>query len=258
MKIITRKEAKEQGLKRYFTGKPCKHGHVSERLTYGGCIECKVQYRIDNKVEIANRNVQYQKDNREKVTQYRIDNKDKIAKRKAKYRKDNKEEVAKCSAKYREDNKEKIAKYLKDNKDKIAERQAQWREDNKEEIAKYSAKYRIDNKDHKVKYNAQYNIDNPLPLFIRNSINRILNNWKGGREKAEELFGYTIDQLAQRIECQFKDGMSWENRSEWHIDHKKPVARFIKQGITEPKIINALSNLQPLWAKDNVKKGSKF
>jgi|13_taG_2_1085334.scaffolds.fasta_scaffold03460_1 hypothetical protein len=41
MEIITRKEAKAAGLQRYFTGKPCKHGHVSGRLTSGGnCQEC--------------------------------------------------------------------------------------------------------------------------------------------------------------------------------------------------------------------------
>ena len=41
MKVISRKEAIKQGLKRYFTGKPCKHGHVSDRVIYGGCRECK-------------------------------------------------------------------------------------------------------------------------------------------------------------------------------------------------------------------------
>ena len=38
--IISRKEAKALGLKRYFTGKPCKHGHLSERSIDNGCLEC--------------------------------------------------------------------------------------------------------------------------------------------------------------------------------------------------------------------------
>ena len=39
--VITRAEAKRRGLKRYFTGKPCKHGHVAERLLINGsCCEC--------------------------------------------------------------------------------------------------------------------------------------------------------------------------------------------------------------------------
>lgn len=42
MQIITRKEAKEKGLARYFTGKPCKHGHVAERYVCGHrCAECE-------------------------------------------------------------------------------------------------------------------------------------------------------------------------------------------------------------------------
>ena len=42
MEIITRKEAKEQGLVRYYTGKPCKHGHNDERYTAGfGCVTCQ-------------------------------------------------------------------------------------------------------------------------------------------------------------------------------------------------------------------------
>ena len=40
MKIITRQEAIEQGLKRYYTGKPCKRGHYSERYFTKGCVEC--------------------------------------------------------------------------------------------------------------------------------------------------------------------------------------------------------------------------
>ena len=41
MKKITRQQAMEQGLKRYYTGKPCKHGHYSERLCSDyACCEC--------------------------------------------------------------------------------------------------------------------------------------------------------------------------------------------------------------------------
>ena len=51
-KLISRKEAKNQGLKRYFTGKECKHGHVSERWVTGQCVECRVQYYLDNAAKI--------------------------------------------------------------------------------------------------------------------------------------------------------------------------------------------------------------
>lgn len=46
----TRKEAKEQGAKYYFTGKPCKHGHVALRVTKGACVECrKIEWALENK-----------------------------------------------------------------------------------------------------------------------------------------------------------------------------------------------------------------
>lgn len=48
MDIISRKEAKAFGLKRYFTGKPCKHGHTEERRVHdGACCECQRNaYRV--------------------------------------------------------------------------------------------------------------------------------------------------------------------------------------------------------------------
>lgn len=50
----------------------------------------------------------------------------------------------------------------------------------------------------------------------------------------------------------FEPGMSWDNRGEWHIDHIKPVCIFIREGETDPAVINALSNLRPLWAEENL------
>lgn len=43
MQIIGRADAKALGLKRYFTGKPCKHGHIAERFVSGPCVECNNQ-----------------------------------------------------------------------------------------------------------------------------------------------------------------------------------------------------------------------
>lgn len=41
--VISRREAHAQGLKRFYTGEPCKRGHDSERFTSSGaCIACQV------------------------------------------------------------------------------------------------------------------------------------------------------------------------------------------------------------------------
>ena len=42
------------------------------------------------------------------------------------------------------------------------------------------------------------------------------------------------------------------------IDHIVPIDFYLKKGITDMKIINGLNNLQPLWAKDNLKKGNRL
>ena len=52
--------------------------------------------------------------------------------------------------------------------------------------------------------------------------------------------------------------MTWGNHGGWHIDHKIPIDYFIKKNILDIKIINALDNLQPLKAIDNIRKGNKI
>jgi len=90
MKPITRKEAKDQGLKYYFTGEPCIHGHIEERqVGNNGCRICLREYhtkwveRNPEKV-IKMRKVYYDK-NAEKLLAYakkcRIDNIEKFRKR---------------------------------------------------------------------------------------------------------------------------------------------------------------------------------
>jgi hypothetical protein len=65
--IISRSEAKAQGLKTYFTGKPCKHGHVAIRLvSNGSCRQCaygqNIQWEQENRDYIRKRNRHYHAD----------------------------------------------------------------------------------------------------------------------------------------------------------------------------------------------------
>lgn len=60
MNVMTRQEARAAGLTRYFTGKPCKHGHLAERCIHNGCLACA-----------AKRNVAYKKRNRDKNLQWK-------------------------------------------------------------------------------------------------------------------------------------------------------------------------------------------
>lgn len=94
---------------------------------------------------------------------------------------------------------------------------------------------------------------------LRTKIWRQLRATKN-RQATVYLVGYSLGELKDRIEAQFKPGMSWENYGDWHIDHIKPKAKFIITGPDDPQLKEcwALSNLQPLWAKENLQKQSKW
>lgn len=72
-----------------------------------------------------------------------------------------------------------------------------------------------------------------------------------------QVLGYTSSEFVQHIESQFEQGMTWGNRSEWHVDHVVPVSWCVENGIVDMSLINALSNLKPLWAIDNLRKSNK-
>lgn len=74
-------------------------------------------------------------------------------------------------------------------------------------------------------------------------------------KKTIEILGCEWGILKIHIEKQFKDGMNWENRELWHVDHIIPLA----SAKNEQELIKLChyTNLQPLWAEENLKKGSK-
>lgn len=108
----------------------------------------------------------------------------------------------------------------------------------------------------RVKY--QSDPDYRVACTMRLMVHRVLRTAGTIKPSAsKKLLGYSVKELRCHIENQFIQGMSWETHGAWHIDHIKPVSAFIAEGITDPKIINALSNLRPLWARDNLVKGAK-
>lgn len=91
-----------------------------------------------------------------------------------------------------------------------------------------------------------------------NQLQRIMRKMKLRKgATAEQILGYTRLQLRQHLEAQFRDGMSWESGG-FHVDHIKPVAAFIREGVTNPAVIHALDNLQVLTPRENLTKSDKF
>ena len=97
-----------------------------------------------------------------------------------------------------------------------------------------------------------------LRKLIRNRIRQSLKQ-NGKSEPTMKLLGCSIDFLRQHLESQFKSGMTWENQGKiWHIDHIKPCASFDLTQPEQQRICFHFSNLQPLFAEDNLKKGAKL
>lgn len=87
---------------------------------------------------------------------------------------------------------------------------------------------------------------------------RVVQALKGAFKAAPtlKLLGCTIAEFRAHLEKQFQSGMSWENygRKGWHIDHKKPCAKFDLTNPAQQRECFHYTNLQPLWATDNLKK----
>lgn len=130
-----------------------------------------------------------------------------------------------------------------------------WREANPERsreiVNKCAAKY-----PEKARIRSKIKRDRSPHIYAARDLLKRVLNLTGERKsrRTEQILGYTSLQLKAHIEAQFEDGMSWDDRSTWHIDHIEPVAVMHRRGITDPAVINALSNLRPLWAYDNLSK----
>lgn len=76
----------------------------------------------------------------------------------------------------------------------------------------------------------------------------------------EELCGCSIEDLRLHLESLWKPGMSWDNYSfeGWHIDHIRPCASFDLIDQEQQKQCFHFTNLQPLWARENLSKSDKW
>jgi len=177
-------------------------------------------------------------------------NKDKTRGYCKKYRKENKEKLQQYGKEYRKKNKEKIQQHKKECRRKLR----QYKEKNIRE----SEKKRQEIYRQYLNRDPNYNRDR-LNSNIAKGINSSLKGRKDGRHW-EDCVGYTLKQLIKHLEKQFGEGMNWENYGAWHIDHKIPqsIFNFTKIEHIDFKRCWALSNLQPLWALDNLKKGDRI
>jgi hypothetical protein len=137
--------------------------------------------------------------------------------------------------------------YKEKNKLKIKESNKKFIENNPD----YHNDYRRD----KFKNNIQYR----LQCYVRARILKYLKSKKILKNNLTfNIVGCTPDELKKHIESQFLENMSWDNHSlyGWHIDHKIPLSSAKTE--EEAYQLCHYTNLQPLWAEDNLKKSNKL
>lgn len=114
-----------------------------------------------------------------------------------------------------------------------------------------------------IKYNAEYvkrrreeDVSYDIMLRARQRVYGVL---EGSQSKsARELIGCGTETLRKHIERQFKDGMSWRNRSEWNLDHIKPCAMFDMKDKKQQQECFNYKNIQPLWVGENNSKNATY
>jgi hypothetical protein len=101
-------------------------------------------------------------------------------------------------------------------------------------------------------------IEFKLRCYISTSIYNSLKNDKGC--SFEKFLPYSILELKEHIEGLFTEGMTWDNYGEWHIDHIYPQSLLPFSSLEDHNFQKCwkLSNLQPLWAYENLQKSNKI
>lgn len=194
-----------------------------------------------------------------------------------KYRRANTTRIAANNKRWRDENHlelfSKKRRYYEENREADHVRCAAWRAANLEHHRLTAKRWAETNKARRVANMARWREENPHYAALRYAKDltfkikallrsRVLRAIKADGAKKEasalNLIGCTVEELKRHLEQQFLDGMTWENMGAWHIDHVRPLASFDLTDPDQQKIACHFTNLQPLWAKDNMRKGAKL
>lgn len=198
--IITRKEAKDRGLKRYFTGKPCKHGHIAERHTVdGACTECSKSKNKKRLINNPEKRRIYARRNYEK-------HKEAIKLRVKKWRRNNPELKRAMDIKWNQSHPEYKSDYYKKNVNAIREKNQRWKRDNREHHLNSVAKWRRENPEKRAVFNRRY----------RHRVRGAEGTYS--KEDIDKLF---IVQNGKCLVC----GAEFSASVPYTIDHNVPISR---------------------------------
>ena len=135
------------------------------------------------------------------------------------------------------------------NKDYIKERNGNYSKNNRDKINKRSKKY----KEEVLKKDPLWVIKNRVSAKIR----RTLRNLGLVKSKnTSQILGCSLEEFKVHLENLFQEGMSWENKNLWDIDHIIPLS--FAENENEVMILNHYTNLRPLWRRENILKSDNI
>lgn len=168
--------------------------------------------------------------------------------------------------KYASERKEKYAEYgrnhRKQNPEAAYKASKKWNEANREKRNKIMRNYRANNSEYHLAWSRDYlkkRLEDPSFRAVDRARTRLKFIMRGRHKHkaSRKLLGCSPAQLRAHLESLWLPGMSWDNYGlyGWHIDHKIPCSAF---DLTQPAQVEQCfhyTNLQPLWAEDNLRKG---
>ena len=189
---------------------------------------------------------------RERARQWRLSNPERCAEYQKRYRQEN---LEKLNAQSVERNRKNRQAYLERNKryrerhpERVRANNERYKLQNKEKVAQSKARYKA-----KLLATSEGRLNSRISAQVRGYVARGVKEGKSFRD----MLGWTIDDLKSHLEKQFVSGMGWHNMSEWHIDHIIPLSHFLQEDEFDVRAAWALTNLRPLWAKENQSKGGR-
>lgn len=126
---------------------------------------------------------------------------------------------------------------------------------------KIKARVKEYSKKHKYKMQKAMFVKHPEKKILHNQRTRINGLLKSKKSTSTiKLLGCTISEFKQYLESQFTKGMSWDNYGlfGWHVDHIIPCSMFNLFDDNDLRQCFHYTNMQPLWAKDNLLKSDKI
>jgi len=158
------------------------------------------------------------------------------------------------------DKKAYLKEYRKNNQETAKTTHKKYYKNHKVELKSKAKEFRKNNRE-KIQITENNRLKIDINFKLRKNLRiRIYQALKGNAKSGSAVkdLGCTIPELKLYLENKFKEGMSWDNwnRTGWHIDHIIPLDSFNLQNREEFLKACHYTNLQPMWAEDNLTKSS--